>query len=189
MSKSPFVNRGVRALGARTDEVLTEEAFRRMLRIEQIRSRRTQSPFALVTIETRRSQTAGNDFALLPKVLAVVRSVSRKSDLTGWMETGASIGVMLMDLQSEKRLDSYRSRILNELRKCLTPDQVSGIRFRCSTFFGALSDSESATNEDALAVLARSPKETPAPERKEVGAATSRKAPAPQLSSRGVAKA
>src|SRR5215469_6381522 len=136
MSKSPFVDRRVQALESGTDDVLTEGAFRRMLGIEQIRSRRTQSPFALVTIETRRSQTAGNDFTLLPKILAIVRSVSRKSDLTGWMETGASIGIMLMHLQSEKRLDSYRSRILKELQRCLTPDQITGIRFRCSTISG-----------------------------------------------------
>jgi hypothetical protein len=158
MSKSHVEGRGV-ALGSGTGEVLTEEAFRRMLRIEQIRSRRTQSPFGIVTLETQRSQWAGNDFSLLPKILAVVRAISRKSDLAGWMETGASIGIMLMELRSEKGLESYQSRILSELRGSLTPDQIAGIRFRCSTFHGALSDSDVDTNEGALVVLARGPEE------------------------------
>lgn len=132
MSNTHSVGRRTGAPGSAARDILTEDAFHRMLQLEQNRSRRTQRPFALLMLETGRSVRAGNDFDLLPTILAVVHSITRESDLTGWMETGACVGVMLTEVQPENGLDALQARIASALEQCLSRDQFNGIRLRCA---------------------------------------------------------
>lgn len=141
-------DRRARGAGSAAREILTEDAFQRMLLLEQNRSRRTQRPFALLTLETRRSLRAGNDFDLLPKILAAVHAITRDSDVVGWMQTGASVGLMLTEVQMERDLASLQSRITAKLAKDLTTDEVAGIRFSCSIYPETLSTPESHADEN-----------------------------------------
>ena len=117
-------------------DVLTEEAFRRMVLLERKRSERTQRPFAVLLMETRRSLSNGDNAEVLSNVLSVLQAATRDTDLMGWSEAKVSVGVMFTEvaLENELILSAILSRIHTTLREKLTTEQFSQIKFSYHLF-------------------------------------------------------
>lgn len=113
--------------------ILAESSFRQMLSLEHTRSQRTGQFPALLTVETTSPRQAGTNSDLWPAILSVLQGTTRECDLTGWVETNVSIGVLLTEVIPDRGLTALRGRISSALRQKLTPEEFECIRLVTST--------------------------------------------------------
>ena len=119
-------------------EVLSEEAFQRLISIERKRSERSQRPFVLLLIETGDSlpgEQNGNGRVLLD-MLTALRGATRETDVTGWHKENAVAGVIFREITLDNNtvLSMILSRISSVLREQLDTDQFSRIKFSFHVF-------------------------------------------------------
>ena len=117
-------------------EILSEEAFRRMISLERKRSERSERPFVLLLIETGRNQLGDKQGRVLLDVLSALQGATRETDVTGWYTTNSVVGVMFTEivLDNNAVLSTILSRIGAILRDQLDSDQFSRIKFSFHVF-------------------------------------------------------
>ena len=119
-------------------EVLSEEAFQRLISIERKRSERSQRPFVLLLIETGNilpSENHDNSRVLLD-MLAALKGATRDTDVTGWHKANTVVGMIFREitLDSNLVLSMILSRIASVLREQLDEDQFSHVKFSFYVF-------------------------------------------------------
>jgi lipopolysaccharide/colanic/teichoic acid biosynthesis glycosyltransferase len=121
-----------------SNEILSEEAFRRMISIERKRSERSQRPFVLLLIDTGRSQSGDKQARVLLDMLSALQGATRETDITGWYTTNSVAGVMfteiVLDNDNKEVLGTILSRIGALLREKLDTDQFSRVKFSFHVF-------------------------------------------------------
>jgi len=119
-----------------SQEVLSEEAFRRMISQERKRSERSQRPFVLLLIDTGRTQPGDKQGCVLLDMLSALRGATRETDVTGWYTTNSVMGVVFTEIVLENNavLSTILSRIGAVLRGRLDTDQFSQIKFSFHVF-------------------------------------------------------
>ena len=119
-----------------SQEILSEEAFRRMISLERKRSERSQRPFVLLLIDTGRSQPGDKQGPVLLDVLSALQGATRETDVTGWYTANSVVGVMFTEivLDNNAVLSEIVSRIGALLRDRLDTDQFSRIKFSFYVF-------------------------------------------------------
>jgi lipopolysaccharide/colanic/teichoic acid biosynthesis glycosyltransferase len=117
-------------------DVLGEEVFRRMISLERKRSERTQRPFVLLLMDTGRSQATAKNGRILLDILSALQAATRETDVMGWYETNAAVGVMFTEITLENNLilSTLLGRISEVLRGRLTSEQFSQIKFSFHLF-------------------------------------------------------
>jgi lipopolysaccharide/colanic/teichoic acid biosynthesis glycosyltransferase len=117
-------------------EVLAEEVFRRMISLERKRSERTQRPFVLLLMDTGRTQATAKNGRILLDILSALQAATRETDVMGWYETNAAVGVMFTEITLENNLilSTILGRISDVLRGRLTTEQFSQIKFSFHLF-------------------------------------------------------
>jgi lipopolysaccharide/colanic/teichoic acid biosynthesis glycosyltransferase len=117
-------------------EVLAEEVFRRMISLERKRSERTQRPFVLLLMDTGRPQATEKNGRILLDILSALQSATRETDVMGWYEKNAAVGVMFTEITLENNLilSTILGRIGEVLRGRLTTEQFSQIKFSFHLF-------------------------------------------------------
>jgi lipopolysaccharide/colanic/teichoic acid biosynthesis glycosyltransferase len=119
-------------------EILSEEAFRRMISIERKRSERSQRPFVLLLIDTGRSQSGDKQARVLLDMLSALQGATRETDITGWYTTNSVVGAMfteiVLDNDNNAVLSTILSRIGSLLREKLDTDQFSRVKFSFHVF-------------------------------------------------------
>lgn len=96
--------------------VLSEELFRSALIREHKRADRFDQVFALVTVEAGDRQNS-DALSLLEPTAAAISAATRGTDLVGWLERGAVIGVMLPEIVAPAGdvASEIEARIVREL--------------------------------------------------------------------------
>lgn len=119
-----------------TKEVLTEEVFRRMISLERKRSERTQRPFVLLLMDTRRTQPTEKNCRILLDILSALQTATRETDVMGWYETNSAVGVMFTEITLENNLilSTILARISELVRGRLTSEQFRQIKFSFHLF-------------------------------------------------------
>jgi lipopolysaccharide/colanic/teichoic acid biosynthesis glycosyltransferase len=119
-----------------SQEVLSEEAFRRMISLERKRSERTQRPFVLLLMDTGRTLPTEKNGRVLLDILSALQTATRETDLMGWYDTNSAVGVMFTEITLENNLilSTILSRISDVLRGRLTTEQFSQIKFSFHLF-------------------------------------------------------
>ena len=117
-------------------EVLGEDVFRRMISLERKRSERTQRPFVLLLMDTGRPQPTEKNGRILLDILSALQTATRETDVMGWYETNAAVGVMFTEITLENNLilSTILGRISDVLRGRLTTEQFSQIKFSFHLF-------------------------------------------------------
>jgi lipopolysaccharide/colanic/teichoic acid biosynthesis glycosyltransferase len=117
-------------------EVLGEDVFRRMISLERKRSERTQRPFVLLLMDTGRTQPTEKNGRILLDILSALQKATRETDVMGWYETNAAVGVMFTEITLENSLilSTILGRIGDVLRGRLTTEQFSQIKFSFHLF-------------------------------------------------------
>jgi len=124
-----------REAGAST-QVLSEEAFQRLISLERKRSERSQRPFVLLLIETGRSLPGEKNGRVLLDMLTALQVATRDTDVTGWYRKDSVVGVMFTEimLDNDLVLSTILSRIGSALREQLDAEQFSRIKFSFHVF-------------------------------------------------------
>jgi len=115
---------------AKLPEVLNESTFKRMIAIERKRTERSREPFLLMLLEDGQDKGSKKHEKALGSVVSALLSTIRDTDVIGWHEDGATLGVIYTGLVADNR-NSVQSMILNRvsvaLQNQLTFDQFSRV--------------------------------------------------------------
>lgn len=110
--------------------ILSEEAFHRVISLERKRTERSRKPFLLMLVDMGKTGTTGKDWKALNKIQSALAASTRETDVTGWYQTNAVVGVMFTELGIEDRatiLSTMMTRVSETLRHSLSLDQFSRI--------------------------------------------------------------
>jgi lipopolysaccharide/colanic/teichoic acid biosynthesis glycosyltransferase len=119
-----------------SEEILSEEAFRRMISLERKRSERSQRPFVLLLIDSGRNLAGDKQGRVLLDMLSALQGATRETDVTGWYTTNSVVGVMFTEivLDNNAVLSTILSRIGALLRDRLDTEHFSRIKFSFHVF-------------------------------------------------------
>jgi lipopolysaccharide/colanic/teichoic acid biosynthesis glycosyltransferase len=119
-----------------SEEILSEESFRRMISLERKRSERSQRQFVLLLIDTGLNETGVKQGRILLDTLAALQGATRETDITGWYTTNAVLGILFTEivLGNDAILSTILSRIGALLRDRVDTDQFSRIKFSFHVF-------------------------------------------------------
>jgi hypothetical protein len=126
---------GSQSAGVR--DVLSEEAFRRMIVIERKRTERTNEPFLLMLLKCVDRQEPGKFTRALDNLLSALLSATRETDVIGWYRQHQAIGLLFTGLASDcnnTSLGTILNRVSAVLRDELAFEQFSGISISLHLF-------------------------------------------------------
>ena len=115
--------------------ILPDDLFIRMLCLERKRTERSGRRFVLMLLDPGRLLQAGA--AVMAKVMGAVAQSTRETDLCGWYENSAVIGVIFTELGSAEEKHVVRllsSKVTDALFKALTIDQMNEVRLSFHVF-------------------------------------------------------
>lgn len=119
-----------------TGSVVSEPLFRRFLSLERRRCERAESRFGLLLVELEPLQKTLAAHAIENVALALA-GVMRETDITGWYEPGATLGVILTALNGAER-ETVESvvveRVQGTLARHLSPTDAERVRISCHLF-------------------------------------------------------
>lgn len=125
-------------LGSIADRsILHEEAFRRMFSLETKRAQRSRKSFLLALLEVEGQSTPEKSKKMLGKILSVVDSNMRETDVTGWYKDDCVVGLMFTEIAAEDRgsiLTTITARVNETLRGHLSPQQFSQVSISFHVF-------------------------------------------------------
>jgi exopolysaccharide biosynthesis polyprenyl glycosylphosphotransferase len=115
------------------EDVLNEDVFRSMLVLERRRAQRSSKPFLLLLVDSRAVQETRRIAEFPEQLASVVSSAVRESDLIGWYEEGAVLGVIFTEA-SHIRSDLLRSKVSATLQENLNRQQSTKLVITVHTF-------------------------------------------------------
>jgi exopolysaccharide biosynthesis polyprenyl glycosylphosphotransferase len=98
---------------------LTEEAFIRRLHLEQRRTERSRRPFVLLLLEAGSLLKAGQKPKVCERIVEVLSTSTRETDLRGWYEEGSAIGVIFTEVDSAEGA-SIGNALVTKIRRLLS---------------------------------------------------------------------
>ncbi len=110
--------------------VLDEDSFQTMIAFERKRSERSRKPWLLILVEAGEGLPAGKQEKLLARIVAALCSLTRETDVTGWYEANAVVGVVFTDIGSDEEnsvVPTILARVTDALHANLTLEQFSQI--------------------------------------------------------------
>jgi len=100
------------------DEVLLEESFRSMLTLERRRAERSRKPFVLMLLDASAFIEEKTCERFLSRISSVLLKSTRETDLIGWYEKGAVLGVIFTEVSCEGETpitEILRSKVVDAL--------------------------------------------------------------------------
>ena len=116
--------------------MVSQQLFTKLLCIERKRSERSGRRFILMLIDLGTLLKTSNT-QLMPKLLSAISQSTRDTDLTGWYEEGAIIGVIfteVADADNSAVLNSLSSKVISSLHDALGSSDASDIKLSFHIF-------------------------------------------------------
>lgn len=117
--------------------MMSEEQFRRMLCRERKRSERSRKHLLLMLIDSKGMKHRKGDAALMSKIASVLNYTIRETDLAGWFETGAVLGVIFTELGGtdvSAAVKIIETKVTAGLQKAFKPVQLSNFQLSFYAF-------------------------------------------------------
>ncbi len=131
-SESNFSENNETALQA---EVISEPIFERMIRFERRRTERSGRQFILVLIgcDLFRSRA---ERLFLSNVITALTSNTRETDILGWYEREATLGLLMTEIGSADRvtLSVIKEKITTGVRRSVAPEKFALLSFQFRVF-------------------------------------------------------
>jgi lipopolysaccharide/colanic/teichoic acid biosynthesis glycosyltransferase len=111
-------------------EILNEEAFQRMIAVERKRTERSRKPFLLMLLDAGNPQNSEKNGKALNRIVPVLLSSIRETDVIGWYNDRITIGAIFTGLMAEDKtsiLSTILARVSTTLRDKLTFEQFSQV--------------------------------------------------------------
>lgn len=105
--------------------------------MERRRAERSGKPFLLMLLEVQASVPETQRTLILDKTIEILSGSTRETDVSGWFETDAIIGVLyteLGELSTGSQLNILRARVNALLQQCLLTDQAGQIQVSFYSF-------------------------------------------------------
>jgi lipopolysaccharide/colanic/teichoic acid biosynthesis glycosyltransferase len=118
-------------------EILDQEPFQRRISLERKRTERSRKPFLLMLMDLGNESPCEKDVSLLGKILKVLTSSTRETDITGWYEQDLVAGVMFTEINLEDRTEIVSTmigRVSEVLRQNLTVEQFNQVNISFHLF-------------------------------------------------------
>lgn len=109
---------------------LQEAPFQSMLTLERRRAERSRKPFVLMVLEAAAHLEQSSADRLLAQVTSVLINATRETDLVGWYQDGAALGVIFTEISLEFSTpitEILKSKVLGALQKEFGADVHSKI--------------------------------------------------------------
>ena len=106
-------------------QVLDDQSFHKMIALERKRSERSHKSFLLMLLDAGDQLPSQPNGEALGKILAALSLATRETDVTGWYQNNATVGVMFTEIASEDRhsiVGTLLTRISVALKSCLSLD-------------------------------------------------------------------
>jgi len=117
------VARRITSNGSR--QVLDDQSFHKMIALERKRSERSHKSFLLMLLDAGDQLPSQPNGEALGKILAALALATRETDVTGWYQNNAIVGVMFTEIASEDRhsiVGTLLTRISVALKSSLSLD-------------------------------------------------------------------
>ena len=111
-------------------DILSEDHFNRMIALERKRAERSGKPFLLMLLDTGKLLPTEKNGKVLQDVLSALALSTRDTDVTGWYQHNAVVGIMFTEIAVDLKksiLATMLLRVSGALRDCLTLEQFSQI--------------------------------------------------------------
>jgi exopolysaccharide biosynthesis polyprenyl glycosylphosphotransferase len=111
-------------------EILSQEAFHRVISLERRRTERSRKPFLLMLLDMGDHLSSEATAKSLGKLLAAVSLCTRATDVAGWYQTDSVVGVMFTEIAFEDRktiVSTMISRVSDMLRNHLNLEQFNRV--------------------------------------------------------------
>ena len=119
-----------------------EEYFNQRLSYERRRVERSGKPLLLVLLNIEKLQAPKSMRSVIERIGLVLVSCTRETDLKGWYEEGAVIGVLLTELSRIDK-DLVEGKIQKSLSEWLDPEELSKVEITFHVFPEDMSDPKS----------------------------------------------
>jgi len=106
-------------------QVLDDQSFHKMIALERKRSERSHKSFLLMLLDAGDQLPSQPNGEALGKILAALSLATRETDVTGWYQDNATVGVMFTEIASEDRhsiVGTLLTRISVALKSSLSLD-------------------------------------------------------------------
>lgn len=115
------------AAKSRDFEILSHEAFLKMLGLERKRSERSCRRFVLMLLKPSRLHGEGDSRWRLNRIFRTLRSSTRETDITGWYEYEATIGVIFTEIGDGpvgSAIEALSNRVTQALCEALSTEMI-----------------------------------------------------------------
>jgi lipopolysaccharide/colanic/teichoic acid biosynthesis glycosyltransferase len=115
---------------------LSEEHFRRMLSRERKRSERSRKHLVLMLVDAKGTKSKKSD-ALLEQIAVVLAASVRETDLAGWFETNAVVGVIFTEFggcEVKTAVKVIESKMTAELQRGFRANQLNSVQMSFYAF-------------------------------------------------------
>lgn len=110
---------------------LDEESFRQAIAVERKRTERSQVHFLLMLVEVDPGSSADKRDHPLLRIIESLHSCTRDTDIVGWYQARAAVGVIFTSLEAESRasiLNTILKRVSTAFKNDLTDDEFSQVK-------------------------------------------------------------
>ena len=119
-------------------ELLSRDAFRRAIYVEQKRTERSRRKFALMLASCSEPGTARRH-QILTQVLNALAGATRETDISGWYDEGATLGIIFTEIGesnavAKEVLQVISSRMTGLLRTALESEQFQRLQISFHIF-------------------------------------------------------
>ncbi len=124
------VKPGLDSLLARRAEILQEETFHSMLRLERRRAERSRKPFVLMLLDATAFVDAEAANGFMSRVSSVLLKCTRETDHVGWHKNGIILGVIFTEISLEFEnpiTEILHSKVVNALHEELSREVGSNL--------------------------------------------------------------
>jgi exopolysaccharide biosynthesis polyprenyl glycosylphosphotransferase len=121
----------------RSTALVPEDAFRRVLSLERKRSERSRQRFVLMQLHAGRLMKSAGREAVLKSLTKALSLTTRETDLRGWYQEDAVVGVICTEIGSgsmDAILSTLHSRVSTALRNNLNLEQMNAIHVSFHVF-------------------------------------------------------
>jgi exopolysaccharide biosynthesis polyprenyl glycosylphosphotransferase len=111
-------------------QILDEDSFQKMIAFERKRSERSGRVYALVLVGASDSAPRAIRQDLVERVAAVLTTLTRETDLTGWQKSGSVVGVIFADIPAPEKnevISAILARVTETLRENLKLEEFQQI--------------------------------------------------------------
>lgn len=111
-------------------DILSQEAFHRVISLERRRTERSRKPFLLMLLDMGNHLTSETVGKNLNKLLAALSVSTRETDVAGWYKNDSVVGVMFTEIAVDDRetiVSTMISRLSDILRNHLSLEQFNRV--------------------------------------------------------------